>query len=374
MTGRKTVHRDRDQRATLVDVAVAAQVSRQTVSNVLNNPGKVSPETMAKVRFEIDRLNFRPNLAARSLRQRKANALGIEINATGRRRLGNIQDSFLVELTITAREQDAHIITFAVEDYRDPLAEYERLLATQMVSGFVLTNTRLDDPRPAWLREHEIPFVSFGRVWDDPAFTAWADVDGGAGIDQGVRHLVGQGYGPIGYLGWPHGSPVGDDRRSGWVAATSELGIHDPALQEVPPQELASAAASVSSLIERVGIGGAIVCASDTLAFVAYQMLRDQGLRPGADVGLIGFDDTDFAQAFGLTSLQQPLAEIAQTLLTYLTRAESGSPAPSHGVLFDPVVIPRGSTERHRTEGPTRTNGPAATDTAGNRTHDGDSS
>ena len=377
MTGRMSVSRsraERAQRATLVDVALAAQVSRQTVSNVLNNPGKVSPSTTARVRFEIDRLNFRPNLAARSLRQRKANAVGIELNATGRHRLGNIQDSFLVELTVTAREQDAHIITFAVEDYLEPIAEYERLLATQMVSGFVLTNTRHGDPRPAWLRDHEVPFVSFGQVWDDPAFTAWADVDGGSGLAQGVHHLFAQRYAPIGYLGWPQGSPVGDDRRSGWVTATTELGIHDPALEEVPPQDLPSAAAAVRSLLDRVGTGGAIVCASDTLAFIAYQVMRDQGLRPGTDIGLIGFDDTDFAQEFGLTSVQQPLAEIAQTLLTHLTRAESGAEAPTHGILFDPVVIPRRSTNRHGTGHSPSAHKPATTDPAGNRTHDGDSS
>jgi DNA-binding LacI/PurR family transcriptional regulator len=344
------VRSDRPQRATLVDVALAAKVSRQTVSNVLNNPGKVSPQTMAKVRFEIDRLNFLPNLAARALRQRKANALGIELNATGRRRLGNIQDSFLVELTITAREQDAHIITFAVEDYLEPLAEYERLLATQMVSGFVLTNTRHEDPRPGWLRDHDVPFVSFGRVWDDPSFTAWADVDGAAGIARGVRHLFEQGYGPIGYLGWPHGSPVGDDRRSGWVAATTELGIHDPALQEVPPEGMPQGASTLRSFITRVGIGGAIVCASDTLALAAYQVMRDQGLRPGTDIGLMGFDDTDSAQAFGLTSLQQPLSEIAQTLLFYLSRVEAGAGPPSHGIVFDPLVIPRQSTDRNGTD------------------------
>jgi len=319
------------------------------------------------VRSEIDRLNFRPNLAARSLRQRKANALGIELNATGRHRLGNIQDSFLVELSLTAREQDAHIITFAVQDYLEPISEYERLLATQMVSGFVLTNTRHDDPRPAWLRDHDVPYVSFGRVWDDPTFTAWADVDGGAGTAQGVRHLVQQGYGPIGYLGWPDGSPVGDDRRSGWVTATTELGIHDPALQEVPPQDVPFAAAAVQSLIKRIGIGGAIVCASDTLAFVTYQVLRDQGLRPGTDIGLIGFDDTDFAQAFGLTSVRQPLAQIAQKLIVCLARAESGASAPTDGFLFDPVVIPRSTTDRSRSA-PQQ----PFTDTAGNRTHDGD--
>ncbi len=388
MTGRTTAgsgrgergeRGERAQRATLVDVALGAQVSRQTVSNVLNNPGKVSPATAARVRLEIDRLNFRPNLAARSLRQRKANALGIEVNATGRHRLGNIQDSFLVELTVAAREQDAHIITFAVEDYLEPIAQYERLLATQMVSGFVLTNTRYGDPRPAWLRDHEVPFVSFGRVWDDPAFTAWADVDGGSGLAQGVHHLLAQGYAAIGYLGWPQGSPVGDDRRSGWVTATTELGIHDPALEEVPPQDLPAAAAAVRSLLDRVGTGGAIVCASDTLAFIAYQVMRDQGLRPGTGIGLIGFDDTDFAQEFGLTSVQQPLAEIAQTLLTYLTQAELAAVAPTQGALFNPVVVARRSTDRSGTDGGTTDRlpsapEPATTDPAGNRTHDGDSS
>ena len=256
---------------------------------------------------------------------------------------------------MAAREQDAHIITFAVEDYLEPIAEYERLLATQMVSGFVLTNTRHEDPRPAWLRAS--------------TFTAWADVDGGAGVAQGVRHLTGQGYGPIGYLGWPHGSPVGDDRRAGWVAATTESGIYHPELQEVPPQDLPSAAAAVRSLIARVGVGGAIVCASDSLAFIAYQVLRDQGLRPGVDLGLVGFDDTDFAQEFDLTSLRQPLAEIAQTLLLCLAQAESGAAAPSNGVLFDPRVIPRASTNRSPSAPEL-----AITDTAGNRTDDGGSS
>jgi DNA-binding LacI/PurR family transcriptional regulator len=363
-----TVRGARPARATLVDVALAAQVSRQTVSNVLNNPGKVAPETMARVRSEIERLSFRPNLTARALRKRKANALGIEMTATGQRRLGSILDSFLVELTISAREQDAHVITFAAADYLNPIAEYERLLSTQMVGGFVLTNTRREDPRPGWLHGQGIPFVSFGRVWDDPGNTSWADVDGKAGTASAVRHLVQRGYAPIGFLGWPHGSPVGDDRRAGWVTATQQLGIFHEGLQAVSAQDMADAAEPAGSLIERVGTGGAIICASDTLALAAYQMIQNRGLRPGADMGLIGFDDSDLAQVFGLTSLRQPLAEIAKTLLTRLNEAESGAVAPSHGVLFDPLVIPRDSTDRSGSahEFAIFTN-------AGNRTDDGDS-
>lgn len=106
----------------------------------------------------------------------------------------------------------------------------------------------------------------------------------------------------------------------------------------------------------------------DTLAFAAHQVLRDHGLRPGVDIGLMGFDDTDFAQVFGLTSLHQPLAEIAQTLLLYLARAESGADAPSHGVVLDPLFIPRDSTNRSPSAQES-----ATTYTAGNRTNDGDS-
>jgi hypothetical protein len=108
-------------RATIMDVARAAEVSRQTVSNVLNNPHRVAPQTLARVHREIDRLGFRPSLAARSLKQERANALGIELNSLGVRRLGSILDSFFVELTVASRHRDAHLVPFAADDHDDPL-------------------------------------------------------------------------------------------------------------------------------------------------------------------------------------------------------------------------------------------------------------
>ncbi|MHB8275552.1 MAG: LacI family DNA-binding transcriptional regulator, partial [Dermatophilaceae bacterium] len=63
------------RRATIMDVAQAALVSRQTVSNVVNKPHRVAPDTLERVQREIDRLGFRTNLAARSLSHRRANAL-----------------------------------------------------------------------------------------------------------------------------------------------------------------------------------------------------------------------------------------------------------------------------------------------------------
>ena len=74
----------RHGRATIIDVARAAEVSRQTVSNVAQQPPAGRPRRPSqRVHREIERLGFRPSLAARSLKQERANALGIELNSSG---------------------------------------------------------------------------------------------------------------------------------------------------------------------------------------------------------------------------------------------------------------------------------------------------
>jgi LacI family transcriptional regulator len=224
-------------------------------------------------------------------------------------------------------------VTFVAAPEGDPVAEYERLLSARLVDGFVLIDSRHDDPRPGWLREKGLPFVSFGRVWDDPDCTSWIDVDGRSGTADAVRHLYEQGYHRIGYLGWPTGSAVGDDRRDGWLSATRELGIEEPDLQASATQDLIAAQTAATALIERLGVGGGLVCASDTLAVGALQALRT-------------VDDSEAARAFGLSTLAQPLAQVAEELLTLLAGLETGEPAPSQGRVLPAFLIGRDSSER----------------------------
>ena len=66
----------RSGRATIVDVARAAGVSRQTVSNAVNKPDRVAPDTLARVQREVERLGYTPNAAAQQLRSHKATPTG----------------------------------------------------------------------------------------------------------------------------------------------------------------------------------------------------------------------------------------------------------------------------------------------------------
>ena len=301
------------ERATIVDVATAAGVSRQTVSNALNYPQRVAPATLQRVHREIERLGFTPNAAAQQLRRRKASAYGFEVNPSGAGKMGHILDGFLVELTLAAPDHSCHLVTFA-PDLESLLAGYARILSTGLVDGFVLGDTRHDDPRPAWLLQNGVPFVTFGRIWDEPQMGRWVDVDGRAGMQLAVEHLLAQGYTSIAYLGWPDGSPVGDDRRRGWLAGLADAGLADAPIAEETVQDLSAATAAADRLLGQLGqLGrdGAILCASDVLALGALRAVRNRGLEPGRDIGVVGFDDSDVAEALQLTSLRQPLHEAA---------------------------------------------------------------
>ena len=252
-------------RATIVDVARAAGVSRQTVSNALNNPERLAPGTLERVQQEIDRLGFTLNVTAQQLRRRQASAYGFEVNSSGAARMGHMLDEFLVELTAAAPVLDSHLVVFAPEP-DDVIGAYRQMLGTGLVDGFILADTRPGDPRPRWLLEHGVPFVAFGRIWDSPELTQWVDVDGRAGVRQGVSHLVDAGYRQIAFLGWPSGSAVGDDRREGWLEGLRAAGLADTTIVEESVQDLDEATSAADRLLDGLGTGGAVVCASDLLA------------------------------------------------------------------------------------------------------------
>jgi DNA-binding LacI/PurR family transcriptional regulator len=329
------------ERVTIMDVAAAAGVSRQTVSNAVNAPERLSPATLTKVRAEIARLGFRPSRAARILKQERAGAWAMQLNARGEHRLGSVLDEFLVHLTSRSRPHDSHIVPFVADD-ADPLPAYDDLVASRIADGFVLADTRHHDPRPAHLRARGVPFAAFGRIWDDPTETRWVDVDGASGVMSAVAHLHEVGWDRIGFLGWPVGSPVGDDRRRGWVRATESLGIHHPDWAVETSQDVSRAAAAAAPVIDRIGRGGALMCSSDVLAVGAWEVLAERGWRTGLDFALVGFDDSPLAASLRLTSVRQPLADVADRILDLLVDPDPSPPA--EGVLLDPELVVRASS------------------------------
>ena len=213
------------QLPTVEDVARVANVSRQTVSNVLNSPEIVKATTRERVESAIHQLGYRPHESARRLRTRQSSTIGIRLDPLLNGISGSILDRYLHALTEQAALRGMRIMLFTATDPVDEIEQYRRLRDAADVDAFVVTATRYEDPRLEWLIAEQVPFVAFGRPWGedlDSPDRLWVDVDGFSGSYDATRHLIGRGLRTVGYLGWPAGSGTGDERRKGWAAAMTE--------------------------------------------------------------------------------------------------------------------------------------------------------
>jgi len=361
---------------TLETVAREARVSRQTVSNVLNSPGRVAPPTLARVRDAIGRTGYRTDEAARQLRTRRSRVIGLRIEPVLDGVNGVVLDLFRHAITESAQQLGYRVLLFVAADDAAETEEYEALVSGHGLDAFVVTGTHHGDRRTAWLSRRSVPFVTFGRPWGNPrvggggggatdqdsrtstSAHCWVDVDGAAGTGAAVDALVAAGHRRIAHLGWPTGSGAGDDRRAGWAAAARRHGLAVEGLDRAGEDSIATGAVLARRLLEAVDRPPtALVCASDSLALGAVAAVRELGLLPGVDVAVVGFDDTPVGAAVGLSSVAQPIAAAAESCLELLhdqVRRRDGALDPPVQRLLTPTLVLRASgptprsTDTHR--------------------------
>ncbi|HEX7303782.1 LacI family DNA-binding transcriptional regulator [Lentzea sp.] len=328
---------------TIADVAAAAGVSKQTVSNVMNYPEKVREQTRERVRRAVAELGFQPNRLARALRSSSAGMIACRIEPVSSHSLAHLHDVFLHALAEAGQAAGRHLMLFAADDAESEAATCVRLVRTGSVEGVVLYNVVPDDPRPAVLLDAGVPFACFGRFSGAADATGWVDVDNAAGVAAVVEHLAEGGHDRIGFLGFPDGHRVGDDRAHGWVTAMDRQGLlaGSHRLDVRGEDTWTSGARLARDLLDRPGAPTALVAASDTLAAGALQAVRDLGLVPGRDVALVGYDDTPSAEVLDLSSVRQPIPEVGRRIVEALC-GEDGAVA----ALLPPELVVRGSSRR----------------------------
>ena len=140
--------------ASLIEVAALAEVSIQTVSNVLNSPQIVKPNTRDRVLRAIDDLDYTPNLSARRLRSEKSSAIAVRLDPnfteeSNPRGLapGFIQDEFVYYLVEAANRRGIKVVVYTVGSEESELSKLKTFLQSRDVDGFILTSTIENDER-----------------------------------------------------------------------------------------------------------------------------------------------------------------------------------------------------------------------------------
>ncbi len=329
---------------TLADVAERAGVSRQTVSNAVNNPDLLRARTLERVQAAIDELGYSPNRAARNLRTRSSHLIGLRFTPAQEGTANATMDRFVHSLVEASHEAGYHILLFAGAE-EDPISGYDELLRSTAVDAFVVTDTYLGNPQAAWLEGRRAPFVAFGRPWEGPVNHPWVDVDGAAGAALATDHLLDRGHTRIAWIGWRKDSRIGEDRRSGWSGALHRRGLPTTGLASRVEDTVASGREAAMVLLDEAH-PSAFVCASDTLAMGVLHALSQRGLIPGRDIAVVGFDDSQVAQTVppGLTSVRQPLEQVAVEVIAALEDLLAGVSTARREVLLTPTLTLRGSS------------------------------
>lgn len=342
---------------TLATVAAEAGVSRQTVSNAVNSPDLLRPDTLARVQQAIDRLGYSPNRAARSLRTRASHLIGLRIEPAVEDSANALMDRFLHSLVESTRDVGYHVLLFTGSETGsdassvEPLPEeefdgYDELLRSAAVDAFVVTDTYRGNPQAAWLQQRGVPFVAFGRPWAEPqARHPWVDVDSRAGVQLAVDHLVERGHQRIAWVGWLKGSYIGEDRRSGWADRMHDHGLSTSRLSARGDDTLDFGVRAARALLDSEQ-PTAFACASDTLAMGVLRALDERGLAPRTQAAVVGFDDSLAAQVCtpGLTSVRQPLEEVAVEIVRCLGDLLAHRSVGGPGLTLAPTLSVRGSS------------------------------
>ncbi|WP_425840070.1 LacI family DNA-binding transcriptional regulator [Streptomyces fractus] len=327
------------------DVAREAGVSVGTVSNVLNQPDRVSGPTRRHVRQVIARLGYVRSEYARQLRAGQSRIMSLLVLDMG--------NPFFVDLARGAERaaREAGLGVMVCNSAQSPAveAEYLSMFAEQRVRGALITPA---DPSGATLRafrRHGIPYVVVDRVaGDEPGCSvAVDDVAGGA---LAIRHLVDAGHRSLAYVsGPPHLKQV-QDRREGAHKALAEAGLPPSHLYELPTDRLDVAAGrdAGARLLGLAHRPTAVFCANDLLALGVLQSLYAAGVRVPEDLSLVGYDDIEFASAatVPLTSVRQPATTLG-TIAAHLLLQETGPHAADHRhehIVLRPELVVRGSS------------------------------
>jgi LacI family transcriptional regulator len=329
------------------DVAAAASVSVGTVSNVLNRPDKVAPDTVARVLAAIDELGFVRNDAARQLRAGRSRSIGLVVL--------DVRNPFFTDVARGAEDRAAEEGMTILLGNSDENAERERayldLFEEQRVHGVLISPLGDDETRLQRLRGRDTPVVLVDRVSQDRRLSSVA-VDDIVGGELAVRHLIETGRRRIAFVGGPTSIRQVADRLEGARRAVDAE--PDATLEVVSTESLTvlDGRAAGEAIRER-GSGerpDAVFAANDLLAMGVLQAFNMLGsVRVPDDIALIGYDDIDFASAavVPLSSIRQPASLIGYTAVDLLLKeAASGSGSSPEQVVFQPELVVRESTRR----------------------------
>jgi DNA-binding LacI/PurR family transcriptional regulator len=314
--------RARPTAPTLEAVAREANVSRATVSRVVNGSPKVSPDVVTAVNAAIAKLNYVPNRAARSLASRTSGAIALIVPEETTRFFGDPYFAAIVQ-GITRRLDESEYLLNLLVASSDPTHKTMRYLRSGVIDGALVVSHHEGDELQR-VADGTLPLVFGGRP-SKPGDHIFVDVDNVEGGYIGAQHLTSLGRTRIGTIAGPLDMPAGVDRLEGFRRAMADAALPDDAV-ETADFTAAGAVAATRRLLDRAPDVDGIFVASDLMATGVLSVLRERGRSVPGQIAVVGFDDSPAAtsSAIPLTTVHQPSEQMGFEMADLLLRLLGG--------------------------------------------------
>ena len=296
---------------TVKDVAARAGVSTATVSRVLSGKGGVRNELEQRVRQAIEALDYRPNQAAKRLRERNTKIIGVLVP--------DIQIPFFASIVVGIDKilQEAGYLLL-LGNTNDTLASEQlhiNIFLGEGVSGIIFAAADSSDTSVySHLQEAGIPLVAIDRIPGDlPVDTVQlANV---RAASQAVNHLLQEGHRRIALITGLNNISTSIDRQLGYELAMKSAGITpEPDLIQTGGYIQEGGYQAMQILLDRPEAERptAILIINNVMTLGALRCIHEQGLEIPCDIAVISFDDMPWAAALRppLTVIAQPANEI----------------------------------------------------------------
>lgn len=318
------------QNATIKEVAELANVSQMTVSRVLNDQGAVRDSTRKRVQAAMRELSYRPNIMARNLAGRS----GLFIGLIYRNPSYGYLSEFLLGALNSCREHGHYLIVEEplVDDNMVDLDLIEKRFLDTSIQALIVVPPLSDDPKLIeTLESTGIPFVCVSPKSDLYTGPSVRMDDRDAAKDM-TEYLLSMGHQRVALIKGPHDHMSSELRLAGFSDAMSahDLSI-DPSLIVSGDFTYVSGMQAAGELLSADNPPTAIFACNDDMASGAIAGAHQLGLKVPLDVSVVGFDDTANASAMWppLTTVRQPIREMASTAIKILGKSASKNLAPA---------------------------------------------
>jgi LacI family transcriptional regulator len=335
--------------STIHDVAKAAGVSARTVSRVINDLPRVSPQTRERILEVIRELNFSPNLRARALATSRSYLLGLVHNDPNSENVDQLHRGLFRVCT----RHHYEVVTHPLESDADAIEEVLSFVRRSRVDGLVLMAPCSENEELVRvLRDQGVPTVAVASVAlaDHDAMLISKEREASADV---AKHLLQLGHREIGFISGPLAQRSAREREAGFIAALRSAGIVvRPEHSGEGDYSFESGIDCARAILNRSNRPTAIYASNDRMAAGILTVAAELGIRIPDDLSVVGFDNSYLASVLNpaLTTIDRPMVNIGERAAEWLVRSQSGqsSEREQSSEQFELKLVVRRSTAKCR--------------------------